>query len=209
MVETITPSSLRAGVEELAQRDPDLSLLYVRNGVPPLWRREPGFPTAVLIILEQQVSLASARAAYNRLVAAIEEVEPHRFLALDDDELRTIGFSRQKAGYCRGLAQGLLDGSIDLDGIAELEDDAARERLVAIRGIGAWTADVYLMFALGRIDTWPPGDRALLVSLGRAKQLDDVPTSDHGVAIAEAWRPWRSAAARLLWHDYLGGGDLP
>ena len=122
-------------------------------------------------------------------------------------QLRAIGFSGQKAGYCRGLAAGLLDGSVDLDHIGSLDDDEARRRLVAIRGIGPWTADVYLMFALGRIDTWPPGDRALLVSLGRAKALDHVPTSQSGVEMAEAWRPWRSVAARLLWHDYLGGPD--
>ncbi len=127
------------------------------------------FPPVVLIILEQQVSLASARAAFDRLQAALGDVEPAAFLSLDDAQLGAIGFSAQKAGYCRGLAAGVLDGSIDLDHIGLLDDDEARRRLVAIRGIGPWTADVYLMFALGRIDAWPPGDRALLVSLGRAK----------------------------------------
>jgi len=207
MLEVITSRRLRTGVEWLAARDADLARLVVRNGVPPLWRRKPGFATAVLIVLEQQVSLASARAAFDRLVGALGEVEPAGFLSLDDVELRAIGFSRQKAGYCRGLASGLLDGSIDLDALVSLDDDEARRRLIGIRGIGPWTADVYLMFALGRIDTWPPGDRALLVSLGRAKGLDDVPTSQVAVGMAEAWRPWRSVAARLLWHDYLGGPD--
>lgn len=209
MVDVITPRRLRSGAEELAVRDPDLAGLLERNGIPPLWRRDPGFPTAVLIILEQQVSLASARAAFDRLAAALDVVEPHRFLELDDQELRAIGFSRQKAGYCRGLAEGLIDGSIDLEALVDLDDDAARERLVAIRGVGAWTADVYLMFALGRIDTWPPGDRALLVSLGRVKGMDAVPTSEAGIAMAHAWRPWRSVAARLLWHEYLGGEAGP
>jgi DNA-3-methyladenine glycosylase II len=161
----------------------------------------------VLIILEQQVSLASARAAFGRLRAALGEVEPAGFLSLEDGELRAVGFSRQKAEYCRGLAAGLLDGSVDLDHIATLDDDEARRHLTAVRGIGAWTADVYLMFALGRIDTWPPGDRALLVALSRAKGLVEVPASPIAVEMAEAWRPWRSVAARLLWHDYLGGRD--
>jgi DNA-3-methyladenine glycosylase II len=207
MVEVITPHRLRTGTEWLAGRDPDLARLVARNGVPPVWRREPGFATLVLIILEQQVSLASARAAFDRLQQALGEVEPEGFLALDDAELLAVGFSRQKAAYSRGLASGLLDGSIDLDALAALDDDEARSRLTGIRGVGPWTADVYLMFALGRIDTWPPGDRALLVSLGRAKGLDDVPTSATGIEMAEAWRPWRSVAARLLWHDYLGGPE--
>ncbi len=207
MIDVLTPGQLRAGTEWLAARDADLDRLVSRNGVPPLWRRDPSFSTVVLIVLEQQVSLASARAAFDRLHAAVGDVEPAAFLSLDDAQLRVIGFSRQKAGYCRGLATGLLDGSIDLDRIGSLDDDEARRRLVAIRGVGPWTADVYLMFALGRIDAWPPGDRALLVSLGRAKGLDYVPTSQAGVEMAEAWRPWRSVAARLLWHDYLGGPD--
>ncbi len=207
MIDVITPGLLRAGTEWLAAQDADLERLVACNGVPPLWRREASFSTVVLIILEQQVSLASARAAFDRLQAALGDVEPAAFLSLDDAQLGAIGFSAQKAGYCRGLAAGVLDGSIDLDHIGLLDDDEARRRLVAIRGIGPWTADVYLMFALGRIDAWPPGDRALLVSLGRAKGLDPVPTSQVGVEMAEVWRPWRSVAARLLWHDYLGGPD--
>jgi len=207
MSDVITPGRLRAGTEWLAAHDPDLGRLVARNGIPPLWRREPSFSTIVLIVLEQQVSLASARAAFDRLQAVMGDVDPAAFLALDDVQLREIGFSGQKAGYCRGLAAGLLDGSIDLEHIGLLDDDEARRRLVAIRGVGPWTADVYLMFALGRIDTWPPGDRALLVSLGSAKGLDYVPSSQAGVDMAEPWRPWRSVAARLLWHDYLGGPD--
>lgn len=158
----------------------------------------------VRLILEQQVSLASAAAAYGRLAAAIE-IEPKAFLTLDDEHLRRIGFSRQKAGYVRGLAAGLLSGEVVLDGLAELDDDAVRAELLAIRGVGPWTADCYLLFALRRPDAWPPGDRALLVSLGRTMDRQGVPTSDEGIEAAETWRPLRGIAARLLWHDYLGG----
>ncbi|MDJ0959229.1 MAG: DNA-3-methyladenine glycosylase 2 family protein [Acidimicrobiia bacterium] len=202
------PDGLAAGVASLTAADSRLATLVDRNGSPPLWDRSEGFPTLVKVILEQQVSLASAAAAYRRLAAALGEVEPTGFLRLTDPELLAIGFSRQKAGYCRGLATGILDGSIELDGLNVLPDDAARNRLMGIKGIGPWTADVYLMFALGRPDVWPPGDRALLVALG---SLLDQPPLDSAVAVeyATRWRPWRSVAARILWHDYLGGTDGP
>lgn len=196
--------TLRRAVDRLAGAHPTLRVLRERNGVPPLWRREPGFPTMVRLILEQQVSLASAAAAYDRLGAAIE-ITPHAFLSLDDDRLHEIGFSRQKAGYVRGLSSGLAAGDVDLERLDGLDDDAVRRSLLEVRGVGPWTADCYMLFALRRPDAWPPGDRALLVSLGRALGRSDAPTSDEGLDIAEAWRPFRSVAARLLWHDYLDG----
>jgi DNA-3-methyladenine glycosylase II len=195
---------LAAAVDALAADDRRLAALVDRNGHPPLWERREGFATLVKMILEQQVSLASAAAAYRRLEQALGSVEPVGFLELSDATLRRIGFSRQKAGYCRGLATGLLDGRVELDPLGEFGDGEVRRRLVAIRGIGPWTADVYLMFALGRPDVWPPGDRALLVALG--SMLDRAPlASDDAVEYAARWRPWRSVAARILWHDYLGG----
>ena len=157
------------------------------------------------LVLEQQVSLASADAAYRKLEEVLGRVEPEPFLLLDDAQLKTIGFSRQKAGYVRGLATGLIDGSIDLDGTADLPDGPASEYLLQIRGVGPWTAACYLLFALLRPDVWPPGDRALEVSIGRVYGLPGVPLRDEASERAEAWRPFRSVAARLLWHEYLGG----
>jgi DNA-3-methyladenine glycosylase II len=177
--------------------------LLDRNGPPPIWARPEGFPTLVKIVLEQQVSLDSAAAAYAKLETALGDVTPVRFLRLGDAELKRIGFSRQKAGYCRGLAKGIIDDTIDLQNLRSLDDAAARRELLAIRGIGPWTADVYLLFALQRPDVWPIGDRALVVSMAENLPLAEVPTYEEAATTAEQWRPWRSVAARLLWHAYL------
>ena len=176
-----------------------------RNGTPPLWRRSPGFATLVRLILEQQVSLASGAAAYHRLEARLGEVQPETFLSLDDRELKAIGFSRQKTRYVRLLSQGVLGDEFDLDGVAGLDDEAAMATLQRLVGVGPWTAGTYLLFALGRQDVWPTGDRALVVSLGRALGRATPPSYEEAHEIADGWRPWRSVAARLLWHDYLGG----
>jgi DNA-3-methyladenine glycosylase II len=171
--------------------------------VPPLWDRPAGFGTLVHIVLEQQVSLASARAAYDRLVTATDPLTPDRFLRLTDDELLAIGFSRQKAGYGRAVAAALIDGTLDLDGLAALDDEAAQRSLEAIPGIGRWTSTIYLLMVLGRPDMWPVGDMALATAVGQVKGLPDRPKPDELLLLGEAWRPWRSVAARLFWHDYL------
>jgi DNA-3-methyladenine glycosylase II len=163
----------------------------------------------VRFILEQQVSLASADAAFRRLEAAIGTVEPEPFLALDDEELRAIGFSRQKAGYTRGLAEGMIDGTIDLQGLEDRADKEVIETLETIKGIGPWTAHNYLLFVLGRPDAWPTGDRALYVSMASVLELAEVPDRATADAIADRWRPYRAVAARMLWHDYLGGDPVP
>jgi DNA-3-methyladenine glycosylase II len=168
-----------------------------------LWDRPPGFGTLVHIVLEQQVSLASARAAFDRLVAATDPLTPERFLHLTDGELLAIGFSRQKARYGRALASALIDGTLDLDGLAELDDESAQRSLEAIPGIGRWTSTIYLLMVLGRPDVWPAGDMALATAVAQAKGLSARPGPDELAIIGEAWRPWRSVAARLFWHDYL------
>ena len=196
-------TTLKAAVSQLAAADHRLGRLYETNGLPPLWRRPTGFATLVKIILEQQVSLDSAAAAFANLESAIGEVTPAGFLHASDDELKEIGFSRQKAGYCRGLATGLVDGSLDLGHLENRDDASALAYLVAIRGIGPWTADVYLLFALSRSDVWPRGDRALAVSMMENLGFDDVPTYEAAERLAQRWRPWRSVAARMLWHGYL------
>lgn len=201
--EPLTATTLHQGVEILAQRDGDLAAILHRWGPPPLWAREPGFPALLLIILEQQVSLASARAAFNRLLAVATPLTPERFLQLPDETLRAVGFSRQKAGYSRHLAQAIVSGEFDVDGLATLPDAAARAALVARKGIGPWTADVYLLMCLGRPDIWPVGDLGLQVAVQAIKGLDRRPTALEMAEIAEPWRPWRAVAARLLWHHYL------
>lgn len=199
----LTEDSLLHGVEELCRRDADLAGVVAAFGPPPLWARAPGFPTLLHIILEQQVSLASARAAFERLLAAASPLTPESFLRLDDRRLREIGFSQQKTRYGRHLAQVLLDGSLDLDALEGMEVGAARDALLQVKGVGAWTADIYLLMALGSPDIWPRGDLALVVAAQEVKRLPSRPTAAEFEEMGQAWRPWRAVAARLLWHHYL------
>lgn len=205
----LTDHTLLEAVSALTRRHSELRAIVCAYGAPPLWSREPGFATLVHLILEQQVSLASAQAAFDRLRARLGAVEPEPFLALDDGELRAIGFSRQKARYARLLAAEVLGGSLDLEHLATLEDDAARERLTALTGIGPWTADVYLVMALRRPDAFPAGDLALQVAAREVIGLEQRPAADALERIADAWRPHRAAAARLLWLHYLASRGLP
>ncbi len=163
----------------------------------------------IRFILEQQVSLASADAAFGRLEESIGSITPEAFLALEDAELRRIGFSRQKAGYGRGLAEGIMHGTITLQDLRAMADNEAMQSLEAIRGVGPWTASCYLLFVLGRPDAWPPGDRALHIAMADVFDLDEVPGSTEADEIAERWRPYRAVAARMLWHEYLGGDSIP
>lgn len=200
---TLTPATLPHAVEWLAARDDMLAQIVQRYGLPPLWPREPGFPTLIHIILEQQVSLASARAAFERLCAAISPLTPQNFLTLDDAKLKTIGFSRQKTRYGRELASAVLDGQLNLDRLAELGDEAIRVALKQVKGIGDWTVDVYLLLVLRRPDAFAPGDLALLLAVQQLKGLERRPTPAELQALAVGWRPYRAVAARLLWHFYL------
>lgn len=196
-------TSFSTAAAELCAADPDLAAIVERHGLPEFWAREPGFPTLVLLILEQQVSLASAKAAYDRLDTRLGGVDPDGVLASRDEELRADGFSRQKARYVRALAAAIEDGSLDLAAVASLDDEDARNALVALPGIGAWTAECYLLSALRRPDTWPTGDIALQEGARRARRLESRPSALELEAIGEAWRPHRGTAARLLWHLYL------
>ena len=193
---------------QLADAEPRFRRILERLGPPPLWRREPGFPALVLIILEQQVSLASARAAYNRLLEICPALTPEQFLTLEGDALRGAGFSRQKTTYCRGLAQTILDGQLDLQSLIAKDDDSVRRELIAVKGIGAWTADIYLLLALRRPDIWPIQDRALAVAVQRVWGLAQTPSPPELERAGEAWRPYRAVAARLLWHHYLNDGRV-
>jgi len=190
-------------VKALSRRDPDLASIVVRHGPPPLWPRKPGFATLVHIILEQQVSLASARAAFVRLQRSLGRITPAGFLTLDDRKLKEIGFSRQKAHYCRELASAILAGQFNLRAIASMSDDDARSALIELKGIGSWSADIYLLMVLGRPDIWPVGDIALAAAVRDVKALDKSPSPGEMERLAEPWRPLRAVAARMLWHHYL------
>ena len=191
------------GLRFLCSIDEDLARLHDRNGPPPLWGREPGFPTLVHIILEQQVSLESANSAFKKLKDASPIVTPQNFVTLSDDQLKRIGFSRQKAGYCRELANVILAGKFDLEALATLDDINAREALLKMKGIGTWTADIYLLMVLLRQDIWPSTDLALISAMQEVKRLPARPSKDKMSELAMPWRPWRAVAARLLWHQYL------
>jgi len=186
----------------LAGRDANLRSVLNRHGTPPLWDREPGFATLVQIILEQQVSLASARACFEKLQSRLGEVSPAGVLELNDAELKAIGFSRQKTAYARHMAEAVLEGRIDLETIASLPDAEAKAELQRLKGVGEWTSDIYLLMALLRPDVMPKGDIALHAAWHRISG-EPKPAADEFLAIAERWRPFRSVAARLLWHYYL------
>jgi DNA-3-methyladenine glycosylase II len=200
---TVSSETLTFGISYLIQVDSDLSLIVTRLGPPPLWVREPGFGTLVQIILEQQVSLASARATYEKLTSTTGTLTPSCFLDFSDLELRRFGFSRQKTGYCRGLAQIIVEGKLELDALQDLSDQDIRKHLLKINGIGPWTADIYLLMALRRPDIWPVGDLALASALQQVKGLPTIPDQESLERIAIPWKPWRAIAARILWHYYL------
>ncbi|HUQ41575.1 MAG TPA: hypothetical protein VM052_03655 [Candidatus Limnocylindrales bacterium] len=202
-MQPLTKRRLAVGARELARIDPDLAAVVSRHGTPPLWDRAPGFATLVQIILEQQVSLASGRAAFARLAGVTGDVTPDRVAALAEEQIRGAGLTRQKASYLRGLAVSVVTGELDIDSITQMDDDAAHAELVKLKGIGPWSADIYLLMALGRPDVWPSHDLALAIAMREVKRLRTVPTPERQLRIAERWRPWRAVAARLLWQHYL------
>jgi DNA-3-methyladenine glycosylase II len=195
--------SVREAALNLAARDPDLRRILRANGPPPLWARKPGFQTLIQIILEQQVSLASARATFLRLARGVTPFTPGRFVALGTNHLRSLGLTRQKAAYCLHVAEAVREGRVDLKAVARMEDAAVLAALTQLKGVGPWTATIYLVMALRRPDVWPSGDLALVHAVWRVKRLRNHPSPERVARIAEAWRPFRSVAARMMWHDYL------
>jgi len=189
--------------DKLAKKDKDFALIIRELDYPPLWHRQPGFASLVHIILEQQVSLASARAAYDQLKKKTATITPQHILSLTDEELRACYVSRQKTIYLRHLASALVNNELDLHTFDTLSNDQIREKLIAIKGIGHWTIEVYLMMVLHRCDLFPLGDIALLNSVRDVKGLPKTTTREEIEQIANRWRPYRTVAALLLWHVYI------
>jgi DNA-3-methyladenine glycosylase II len=189
--------------DKLASMDDDLAMIMDSHRYPPMWTRPNTFETLVHIILEQQVSLASALAALNKLKDRLRDITPKAFLALTDEELKACYFSRQKTLYTRGLATELLEGRLDLASLESLTDDAIRARLITLKGIGNWTIDVYLMFVLQRSDIFPVGDLAAINALRRVKRLPKDTSKEILLEVAASWQPYRTIATMLLWHLYL------
>lgn len=202
MARPLTKTSLRRHSEALAKANPHLATVFERYGPPPLWDREPGFATLLQIILEQQVSLASAKACYDKLAARLGDVSPATVLTLNDAEMKAVGFSRQKTAYARHLSDALLEERIDLETLHKLPDPEVKAELLKLKGVGEWTSDIYLLMALLRPDVMPKGDIALHTAWHKLSG-EPRPTSDEFLVIAERWRPFRSVAARMLWHFYL------
>lgn len=198
---TFTAQNLPLLCDQLAISDRYLQNILIQYGYPPLWIRPNTYETLVLTILEQQVSLASAYAAYQKLKALQPQISPQNMLALTDEQLRGCYFSRQKIVYVRELAQALLSGKIDLEKFEKDEEEHIRKELKKIKGIGDWTVDIYLLHALQRTDIFPLGDLALIKAYQGITAQES--TKEEIKQHAEAWRPYRSIATMLLWHYYI------
>jgi len=204
--EPIPDERLRPAMEALAARDPEIAEAYARCGLPPERSSEPGFAGLIRMIAGQQVSVQSARAIIGRLEERVDPLTAGQFLKASEEDLKAVGLSRPKLRYGRILAEEIASGALDIDGLAGLEDDVAIAELTRVKGIGQWTAEIYLLFALGRPDVWPVGDLALCVAAQHLKKLEDRPEPRSMLALGEAWRPYRSTVARFLWHLYRHPG---
>lgn len=200
---TLNEQNIAAACKKLTRIDPDLAFIHRTYGTPPLWARPHGFSTLVHIILEQQVSLASAKACHDKLCLRLGKLTPKTFLTLDDAELKTVGFSRQKTAYARNLAETILKRKLSLAALEAMPDEEVRATLKQLKGVGDWTSDVYLLMVLLRPDVMPRGDLALHIAYQKLKKLAQRPSADEFIELAEKWKPYRAVAARLLWHYYL------
>ncbi|MDX2416424.1 MAG: hypothetical protein QNK19_03080 [Xanthomonadales bacterium] len=201
----LNQKSLVNAAKSVAQKDKDFARILEKHGPPPLWERNPGFVTLIRIILEQQVSLASADAMFQRLKKNIKPLSPTTVIAAGESFLRSFGVTRQKAAYFINVAQAIQTGELDLDALGLESDETAIEKLTSVKGIGQWTAKIYLLMALRRPDVWPVGDVALATAFKNLKGRPERPTQLELSEIAKAWSPHRATAARMLWHYYLSG----
>lgn len=204
---SFNPENFAGLCDALAKKDPHIKQILEAYGYPPVWTREPVFETLVHIILEQQVSLASAKAALLKLKEKIGTVTPEKLLSLTDDELKACYFSRQKTAYTRGLARAIVSGELSIPALTQLPDEEVRAKLTRIKGIGNWTVDVFLMMVLHRTDLFPTGDIALMNSVRHVKELPHY-SKEEILGLAEAWRPHRTVAAFVFWHAYIKRKNL-
>lgn len=199
-----TPASLNASIDALCALEPGLMQAINRLGYPEPRVRAPGYDTLLRTIVGQQVSTAAAASVWTKLEALLgKDCPPDALLAQDYDALRGCGLSRQKQGYARSLAELVVSGGIDLHNLPK-DDEAAIAELVKIKGIGRWSAEIYLLFAEGRPDIWPAGDLAVQIAIGQLTGMEGRPDEKTLRERAESWRPHRSAAAILAWHHYNG-----
>lgn len=189
--------------DELAYRDAHLKMAISTYGYPPIFSRTPSFATLIHIILEQQVSLASAKAAFLKLQEKIGHILPAKLLLLSDEEMKACYFSRQKMKYARALAKAVYDNTLQIERLILYDDEEVRIKLKQIKGIGDWTANIFLMMALHRCDCFPAGDIALLKSLKEVKMLSESFSKEEMLAVTEDWKPYRTIAAFILWHVYI------
>ncbi len=204
----LSAEQIRVAMDALAAAEPGFAAGLSRVGYPPPRIRERGYATLLRTILGQQVSVASAAAVYRKLETLVGEPgDPHTILAASDETLRAAGLSRQKASYARSLADEVTSGRLDLENLP-VDDEEAIAQLVRVKGIGRWSAEIYLLFAQGRQDIWPAGDLAVQIELGRLLGHDERPSEKLCRALAEAWRPHRGALAIFTWHHYGAGPDV-
>jgi DNA-3-methyladenine glycosylase II len=203
MINQFTSDNFQQLCNQLAERDAIFAAILQQYNYPPMWTRPASFATLIHIMLEQQVSLASALAAFNKLKERTGAITPENLLALSDEDLKACYFSRQKIVYARHLAEALISKKIVLKKLAAWPDEDIRVVLKQVKGIGDWTADVYLLFALQRSDVFPIGDLAMVNALKEVKQLPAHTPKEEILSLAEPWRPFRSIAAMLLWHHYI------
>ncbi|MFK7862323.1 MAG: DNA-3-methyladenine glycosylase [Granulosicoccus sp.] len=199
----LTDSVMQESLDILCGRDELLADIYQQYGKPPLWSRQQNFATLVHIILEQKVSLSSANAVMSRVRNVCPGMKVSAFLSVPDADLRKAGVSASKVSYCQSIARSLASGELSLPDLRKLDNNEVIAKLTSVRGIGPWTAGVYLMMALRRPDAWASGDRALVVSYAECAGLDEVPSYPELDKLANSWSPHRATAARLLWHAYL------
>jgi len=208
MDEHFTDQTYPTYCDRLAVVDPDFQRILSIYGYPPSWKRPNTFQSLVHIILEQQVSLASALSALNKLKERLIEITPEGLLLLTDAELKDCYLSRQKSGYIRNLAEAIVNKHITLEDFERLSNDLIREKLCSLKGIGNWTVDVYLMFVLSRADIFPVGDLAAVNALKHLKSLPITATREELLRLSEQWKPYRTIATMLLWHYYLSNKSL-
>jgi len=200
----MTPEIIQEAMDELAARDADVARALATVGYPAPRVREPGFPALVSIIAGQQVSASAATAIRGRLAEAVSPLTPENFLAAGEEALRAVGLSRRKIEYGRGIAEAMQNGALDTGRLGAMDDEAVVATLTALRGLGRWSAEIYMLFALRRLDVWPAEDLAIQEALRRLKRLDTRPARVASEEIVAHWRPWRGVAALFLWHYYKG-----